>query len=102
MGRYRKTEGGMTHVRRVNMKAKGMDPEEYDRLYEEQDGRCAACGLAETGNNQFGPLRLAWDHDHQTMAKRGLLCMRCNTALGLLADDANTTFKLAEYRSRYP
>ncbi len=57
------------------------------RLYEEQGGRCKACGdegEVKTKENQAGLLVL--DHDHLTGAARCLLCVRCNAALGLVKE----------------
>lgn len=50
--------------------------EAYDRLWVQQGGRCAICGKQQRAR------ALALDHDHQTGRIRGLLCMRCNRALG--------------------
>lgn len=44
-----------------------------------QDGRCSICG-------EERPLVI--DHDHVTNRVRGLICGRCNTALGRAADEA--------------
>ncbi|MBE3042995.1 endonuclease VII domain-containing protein [Candidatus Bathyarchaeota archaeon] len=45
-----------------------------------QNHVCVICG----GTN--GKKRLAVDHDHRTGVIRGLLCNRCNQALGLMRD----------------
>ncbi len=42
---------------------------------------CAICG------EKPGKKKFAIDHDHRTDKVRGLLCMRCNIAVGLLRDD---------------
>lgn len=60
----------------------GLEPEDYDRMFEEQDGKCAICRKPEVSGK-----RLAVDHDHETNRVRGLLCRNCNVALGLLKDD---------------
>lgn len=67
----------------------GLSIEEYERLHELQEGRCAICGNPETGlHGRYGtPLQLAVDHDHQTSQVRGLLCVFCNRGLGLFRDD---------------
>ena len=60
----------------------GITPVEYAELYIKQDGRCAIC--------LDKPIqRLAIDHDHQTGKVRGLLCIKCNRALGLVADSSS-------------
>ncbi len=56
--------------------------DEYDRLLAEQDGKCGICKAPNNGRH-----RLAADHDHATKRRRGLLCHRCNTAIGLFRDD---------------
>lgn len=45
-------------------------------MYERQDGRCAVC------KKSFP--RLDVDHDHATGLVRGLLCRRCNLAVGFI------------------
>lgn len=49
---------------------------------------CEVCGDAG---------RICWDHDHTTGQFRGWLCDRCNTALGMVKDQANTLRALADY-----
>lgn len=68
-------------------KENGMAVSEYRKLFEAQKGVCAICGLAETVKNRGGIRNLAVDHNHKTGKKRGLLCTKCNTALGLLDTD---------------
>ena len=48
-----------------------------------QGDGCAICG----GVNDPPGRRLAIDHDHVTGQVRGLLCYRCNSAIGLFKDD---------------
>ena len=51
----------------------GISLAEYDLLLEAQDGKCSLCGKkCSSGRN------LAIDHDHDTGAIRGLLCLSCN------------------------
>jgi hypothetical protein len=52
-------------------------------MLEDQDGRCAICKVS--GGLISGSF-LSVDHNHSTGAIRGLLCSRCNTALGMLED----------------
>lgn len=59
-----------------------MEPDDYDRLYAAQDGRCAICRRA-TGKTR----RLSVDHDHATGKVRGLLCRPCNQMLGHARDE---------------
>jgi hypothetical protein len=69
-----------SHFKRIY----GLSFEQYDWLLLQQEGRCAIC-RSETPS---GPgKRFVVDHDPGTGRVRGLLCSRCNTALGLLHDD---------------
>jgi len=45
-------------------------------MFVEQGGCCKICRKPPKKN------RLAVDHDHETKIVRGLLCLRCNYALG--------------------
>src|SRR5262249_33693211 len=58
----------------------GIAFEELRRMLSEHDGTCDIC-------RRRPARRLCIDHCHATMKVRGLLCQRCNTALGLLEDD---------------
>ncbi len=48
----------------------------------EQDGGCAICGRPPRND-----IALHVDHEHGTGRIRGLLCFRCNNALGDFEDD---------------
>ena len=82
----------------------GIEPAEYDALLDAQDGCCAICkGLCITKTDTGIQKSLAVDHDHETGAVRGLLCARCNTAIGLLEDDpARIAAALAYLASHKP
>lgn len=67
----------------------------YAGMFQRQGGKCAICG----GNN--GGKSLCVDHDHATGKVRGLLCQRCNTALGHIKDNPETAVKMAEYLRKY-
>ena len=54
----------------------GLTTEQYEQLLVDQDSRCAICGEAS--------LKLQVDHCHTNGKVRGLLCPKCNTALGYL------------------
>ncbi len=64
-----------------------LTPEMFDRLMVAQDGLCAICG-----NSPGEGKRLEIDHDHACcptivtcgLCVRGLVCRRCNMALGTL------------------
>lgn len=72
-----------------------LDPQEYDRLLEWQQGRCFVCGQRPRS------LRLAVDHDHDTGAVRGLLCASdqwgCNVSLRRILGDVGAARRLVEY-----
>jgi hypothetical protein len=91
---FRKTAVGQAHVRRMNLKKKGITPEEYDALLLKQDNKCAVCRSENPGRNQRGVVSFAVDHCHDTGKIRGLLCMNCNRAEGLLKGNAQA---LADY-----
>jgi hypothetical protein len=71
----------------------GLSREEHRRLLKEQNGVCAVCKL---------PSRraLCVDHCHATRQVRGLLCDKCNTALGLLGDDSERMRAAGAYVDR--
>ena len=64
----------------------GLTLEEYDQMFEQQQGVCAICHTRETARNQYGPQHLSVDHDHDTGEIRGLLCDQCNKGIGCFTD----------------
>lgn len=84
-----------------NLKKYGLTYNEWTEMIQKQGNKCASCGGEEKGHNQHGLMSLAVDHCHETGKIRGLLCHRCNRALGLLGDDANRVQALADYRRKY-
>lgn len=76
------------------MRAYKMTNAQYSELLKQQGGTCALCP-AISGRPSGGHLSV--DHDHQTRQVRGLLCVLCNTALGLLGDDPERLTRAADY-----
>jgi hypothetical protein len=85
-------------IRRNKLKRDfGMTPEDYGRLLEEQQGVCAVCGLPEISVRRGKLVPLCVDHDHQTGKVRGLLCSKCNAALGMLKESIDIAASLISY-----
>ena len=75
----------------------GLRVEEWDARLAAQGGGCAICGAPK---GRHGTFRLVVDHDHVTGAIRGLLCDRCNRAIGLLGDSVETLTRAAAYLAK--
>lgn len=59
---------------------------------------CEVCGKEEKKIHKNGTrFSLALDHCHSTGKFRGWLCSICNTVAGMMKDDYEIIFKLAEY-----
>jgi len=71
----------------------GLSAEHHRRLVEQQNGVCAIC-------KRPSRRALCVDHCHATRVVRGLLCDKCNTALGLLGDDAGRVLAAVAYLDR--
>ena len=87
---------------KVRAKKLGIGLDGYTALLKEQDGRCAICRHHErtqTGDRTWG---LSMDHDHTTGRVRGLLCNRCNRAIGLCGDDPAILERAAQYLRGLP
>lgn len=68
----------------------GCTPEHVEELLSEQGGVCAVCGTKPPGKWHL-------DHDHDTGMIRGVLCQRCNQAIGLLGNDPERCDAAASY-----
>lgn len=77
----------------------GLTQEDYDRLCEEQEHRCAICRRQDFGAST--KKRWSLDHDHNTNKFRGLLCHTCNLLLGYAKDDVGTLRHAIEYLEKH-
>lgn len=75
----------------------GITLTDYERMAAEQHNQCAICGI-EAWALRTG--RLHVDHDHATGKARGLLCPKCNVALGVL-EQVELVEKAFSYLKKY-
>ena len=71
---------------------------QWELLFAAQGSCCAACRTTTPGGRGRG---WATDHCHETGAVRGILCPRCNTALGWLGDTLPKVVTYAELLVAY-
>lgn len=75
----------------------GITQAQYDRMHSDQSGLCAICNQPETAKRGGKIKCLAVDHCHATGKIRGLLCQKCNVALGSFGDTEVLLLKAIEY-----
>ena len=85
-------------VKRRLKKLYGITFGEWKVMLAAQEFRCAnnACSAA-VSHGDFSTAPWATDHDHKTGTVRGVLCHKCNRALGFADDDPSRLQGLAEY-----
>jgi len=77
-------------VRKHQLKKYGLSNDDYNKMFEVQNGKCAIC-------NKTSEKKLSVDHCHDSGKIRGLLCDRCNHGLGNFKENINFMFKAIEY-----
>lgn len=76
----------------------GISLDKYKEMLEKQNSVCAICNKSERGLSKSNRVkRLSIDHDHKTGKVRGLLCHKCNMALGWVDDDIDLLYNLIKY-----
>jgi len=70
----------------------GLSHEDWLKMWEGQDGKCAICGKTFIKHSEA-----CVDHDHETGKNRGLLCLKCNFGIGNFDDDPELTTKATGY-----
>jgi hypothetical protein len=80
----------------------GMTLEEMMAYVEAHDENCDVCGKPDTTHRKATWTRkLTFDHDHLSGKLRGMLCSRCNIAIGSAEDDPEVLRALADYIERF-
>ena len=91
--RYDKDKiSGVYHNKKLQ-KLYGISLLDYNKILKSQNGCCAICKSDPSEESK----KLVVDHCHETGIIRGLLCERCNFALGLIFDSPAIANRLADY-----
>lgn len=79
--------------RETRWRAQGIDAtwDDYQRMIIAQGGACAICRRREPDRT------FAIDHDHATGKPRGVLCLQCNSGIGMLEDSPEFLRRALEY-----
>ena len=72
----------------------GLSKTEYDNLLLSQNNRCAICKEPLDSQN---PHNVIIDHNHLTGKIRGILCRKCNLAIGQLRDNPEYAYNAFLY-----
>lgn len=75
----------------------GISLEEYNALLIKQNDGCAICGSKEISTFNGKVKAMSVDHNHKTGEVRGILCHKCNTALGLFAESPQLLERAISY-----
>lgn len=75
------------------IKKYGITLEQYDEMYTSQGGKCKIC------KDVYEVLYV--DHNHSTNKVRGLLCNKCNSAIGFLGEKEENFISAMEYLRSY-
>lgn len=90
--KYQKSSKGKINSKYSKIKSRyGLTKEEYDRLIISTGNICSLC------NNEFINNKYCVDHCHSTGKIRGIICDRCNKALGLVKDSKTTLMNMLNY-----
>lgn len=82
--------------RKSQLKQYGLTESQYDAMLAAQRGVCAIC----CGTDPKGR-RLVVDHSHATLKVRGLLCVKCNSGIGMFDEDSRSLLHAVEYLKRH-
>lgn len=95
------TDGGARRERNRKNSLKqlyGLTVEQYDDLRKQQDYKCAICNIHEKDAVRG---KLYVDHSHITGENRGLLCAKCNSALGLFKENVVTMQNAVKFLKKH-
>ncbi|MBE3145017.1 MAG: endonuclease VII domain-containing protein [Planctomycetes bacterium] len=79
------------------LKKYGLNVESYNKIFAQQEGKCAICGIHQSELNKS----LSVDHCHVSGKIRGLLCTYCNRLLVAYIDKAKPSLKTLQRAIQY-
>jgi hypothetical protein len=85
--RLKNPQKALEIYRKQGICRKGITITEFNNLLKKQNKVCAICKKPETAFLKGRVKKLSIDHCHNTKKVRGLLCGRCNAAIGLVKED---------------
>lgn len=80
----------------------GITVAQYEAMAKKQKNLCAICLEPESVKRKGRVRRLAVDHNAETGEVRGLLCGRCNLAIGALEHDVDLLKRSVAYLTNPP
>jgi len=85
-------------ARKNLLKRRNLSEKEYADLMIKQNQSCAICGSLFGHKTKNGKkAKLAIDHDHSSGLVRGLLCNKCNRAIGYFHDNVDIMQRAISY-----
>ncbi len=80
-----------------------LSADKYNIMLKEQNYQCDCCKIFFKKNsvNSYKKIKICIDHDHKSGKIRGLLCGKCNSAIGLFGDSINNLQNAINYLKRY-
>lgn len=90
--KYRQSEQYKEYYLKNKLKKYNLTVETYNKMFVMQNGQCAICftSLKDIPSKQV-------HIDHYSKGVRGILCSKCNQAIGLLKHNVDTIKRAAEY-----
>jgi len=79
----------------------GLSLEQYEKMHDRQNGKCAICNQPETQMRSGKVKALAVDHNHKSGKIRELLCTDCNQAIGKLKENKQTLLAAIAYLDKH-
>lgn len=76
----------MSRHRKYTLAQYNLTQADFDKLVLDQGFKCAICEIIPIASETL-PSGLYVDYDHRTNKVRGLLCRRCNIAIGMIKED---------------
>lgn len=79
---------------------KNMNLEKFNEILNKQNGVCAICFRKEETIIKGRLISLSVDHCHTTGEVRGLLCRKCNMAVGIIEENTEIAKNLINYLNK--